>query len=63
MPQVKLLTPLAGMSFSHNAGEVIERDEAEAARLIAAGIAEQFPKNKVERAVKKIKTRKAVVED
>ena len=63
MTKVKLLKSMAGVSFFHSAGEVIERDKSEAARLIAAGIAEPFPKNKVERAVKKVKTRKAVVED
>jgi hypothetical protein len=64
MPKVKLLTGLAGISFSHNAGDVIDANEAEAKRFIEAGIAElvEAP-NKVERAVKKTVTRKAVKDE
>lgn len=62
MPKVKLLTSMAGINFSHNAGDVIDCNEAEAVRFIAGGIAE--PINvPVERAVKKVKTRKAIAEE
>ena len=61
MPKVKLLTSMAGIAFSHNAGDEIDCNEAEAARYIAAGIAEPIEVAKVERAVKKPKTRKAVL--
>ncbi len=63
MPKVKLLTSMAGIAFSHNAGDEIDCNEAEAARYIAAGIAEPIQGAKVERAVKTTKTRKAVVKD
>jgi hypothetical protein len=64
MPKVKLLTGLAGISFSHNAGDVIDANEAEAKRFVEAGIAElvEAPK-KIERAVKKTVTRKAVKDE
>ena len=60
--QVKLLTSMAGINFSHNAGDVIDCNEAEAKRFIEAGIAEPVSAPKIERAVKKPKTRKAVPE-
>jgi hypothetical protein len=40
MAQVKLLTSMAGIHFSHDEGDVIDCNEAEKARYIAAGIAE-----------------------
>jgi len=61
MPKVKLLTSMAGIDFSHNAGDIIDCNEAEAVRFIAVGIAEAIGKP-VERAVKKSKTEKAVSE-
>lgn len=65
MPKVKLLTSMAGIDFSHNAGDVIDCNAAEAQRFVAAGIAEAVaaPAAKVERAVKKTTTRKAVSEE
>lgn len=65
MPKVKLLTSMAGINFSHNAGDVIDCNEAEAVRFIAGGIAEPInvPAQKIERAVKKVKTRKAIAEE
>lgn len=60
MPKVKLLTSMAGIDFSHNAGDVIDCNEAEAVRFIAAGIAEPVEAGKVERAIKTPITRKAV---
>jgi len=54
---------MAGIAFSHNAGDEIDCNEAEAARFIAAGIAEPIERAKVERAVKTTKTRKAVAKD
>jgi len=62
MPQVKLLTSMAGINFSHNRGDIIDVNEAEAARFIAAGIAEPLEAPKIEKAVKKTATRKAVKE-
>ena len=55
MAKIKLLTSLAGIDFSHNAGDIIDCNEAEAQRYIAAGFAEAVgaPAPKVERAVKK----------
>lgn len=61
MPKVRLLTSMAGIDFSHNQGDVIDCNEAEAVRFIAAGIAEPFESVKVERAVKTQTTRKAAV--
>ena len=62
MPKVKLVTSMAGIDFSHNAGDIIDCNEAEAVRFIAAGIAEPVETAKVERAEKKLFTRKAVKE-
>lgn len=59
MPKVKLLTSMAGIDFSHNQGDVIDCNDAEAARFIASGIAEAISAP-VERAVKTKKTQKAV---
>ena len=61
MPKVKLLTSMAGIDFSHNQGDVIDCNEAEAVRFIAAGVAEPVEAVKVERAVKVQTTRKAAV--
>jgi hypothetical protein len=64
MPKVKLLTSMAGIDFSHNQGDLIDCNDAEAKRYIEAGIAEPISAPaKVERAVKKTKTRKAVSEE
>ncbi len=63
MAQVKLLTAMAGIDFSHNQGDVIDCNEAEAKRFIEAGIAEPVTATKVERAVKKTVVRKAVAEE
>jgi hypothetical protein len=52
MPKVKLLTSMAGIDFSHNAGDIIDCNEAEAVRFISAGIAEPVETAKVERAVR-----------
>lgn len=54
---------MAGIAFSHNAGDEIDCNGAEAARYIAVGIAEPIQGAKVERAVKTTKTRKAVVKN
>jgi hypothetical protein len=50
---------MAGIDFSHNQGDVIDCNDAEAVRFIAAGIAEPVVAVKVERAVQKPYTRKA----
>lgn len=60
MPKVKLLTSMAGIDFSHNQGDEIDCNEAEALRYITAGIAEPVGVQKPEKAVKKAFTRKAV---
>lgn len=62
MPKVRLLTSMAGISFSHNAGDEIDCNAAEAKRYIEAGIAEAIEAPKIEKAVKKTATRKAVKE-
>jgi hypothetical protein len=41
--KVKLLISRAGPDFSQTAGEVIEVDQAEALRMIAAGQADALP--------------------
>jgi len=51
---------MAGIDFSHNQGDVIDCNEGEAIRFIAAGIAEPVEAVKVERAVAKPVTRKAI---
>ena len=55
MAKVRLLTSMAGIDFSHNVGDVIDCNDAEAKRFIDAGIAEALTSDapKVERAVKK----------
>jgi len=62
MPKVRLLTSMAGINFSHNMGDEIDCNEAEAKRYIEAGIAEAIDAPKIEKAVKKTVTRKAVKE-
>jgi len=62
MPKIRLLTSMAGIDFSHNRGDIIDASDAEAKRFIEAGIAEPLEVKKVERAVKKTVTRKAVKE-
>lgn len=42
--KIKLLVSRAGIGFSQNAGEVVEVDEKEAARMIAKGQAEEIAK-------------------
>lgn len=61
MPKIKLLTSMAGINFSHNAGDIVDCNDAEAKRFIDAGIAEaiEAPAPKVERAVFKRKVETA----
>ena len=59
MPQVKLLTSLAGRDAVHNVGDVIECTDGEALRFVAAGIAEAIGQP-VERAVKVARHEKAI---
>ena len=61
--KVRLLTSMAGIDFSHNQGDEIDCNEAEAKRFIEAGIAEPIATSKVERAVPKTRTKKAVPEE
>jgi len=63
MPKVKLLTSLAGTDFSHNTGDVIDCNEAEAQRFFAAGIAEPVQEQRIEKAVKKNRGRKAIPDE
>jgi hypothetical protein len=61
MAKVRLLTSMAGIDFSHNQGDVIDCNDAEAKRFIDAGIAEAVNSPApIERAVKKSRTEKAV---
>ena len=62
MPKVRLLTSMAGINFSHNMGDEVDCNEAEAKRYIEGGIAEAIDAPKIEKAVKKTVTRKAVKE-
>jgi len=61
MPKIRLLTSMAGIDFSHNSGDIIDCNDAEAKRYIDAGIAEAVdaPAPKVERAVFKRKVETA----
>jgi hypothetical protein len=61
MPKVRLNTSMAGIDFSHNVGDVIDCNEAEAIRFIKAGIAEPVEESKVERATPKRRSRKAIL--
>ncbi len=63
--RVRLLTGMAGIDFSHNAGDEIDCNDAEGNRFIEAGIAEAIAvaPTKIERATKKMKIRKAVSEE
>ncbi len=63
MRQVKLLTSMAGINFSHNAGDVIDCHDAEAIRFIEAGIAQPVGTSRVERATVKRTVRRAVKEE
>lgn len=63
MPKVRLLTSMAGINFSHNAGDVIDCNEAEARRFIEGGIAEPLSETRIETATKKPRARKAVPEE
>ena len=58
MAKVKLLTAMAGVNFSHNAGDEIELTDDQALRYVAAGIAE-IVTPAIEKAVKKPALRKA----
>lgn len=59
--KIKLLTSMAGIDFSHNAGDVIEVDDAAyVRRLVENGIGEIVDEPAaVETATKKTATRKA----
>jgi|TARA_R110000823_G_C15936518_1_gene499986 hypothetical protein len=62
--KIRLLQSMAGISFSHNAGDIIDANEAEAKRFVERDIAEYIVNKapKIERAVKKNKVEKAVKE-
>ena len=62
MAKVRLLTSMAGIDFSHDQGAIIDVTDAEAKRYFDAGIAEALvsAEPKVERAVKKGVTEKAI---
>jgi len=63
MPKVKLVTSMAGISFSHNAGDVIDCNEAEAFDLVKRGYAEPVAEQRIEKAIKKPRGRKAVADE
>lgn len=62
MAKVRLLTSMAGIGFAHDEGAIIDVTDAEAKRYLDAGIAEALvsAEPKVERAVKKGVTEKAI---
>jgi hypothetical protein len=59
--KIKLLTSMAGINFSHNAGDIIEVDDADyVRRLVENGVGEIVDEPAaVETATKKTATRKA----
>lgn len=59
--KIRLLTSMAGVDFSHNAGDIIEIDDAKyVQRLVESGIGEIVDApTPVETAAKKTTTRKA----
>ena len=57
--QIRLLTSIAGIDFSHASGEIIEVDDAYSIRLIESGQAEIVDEPVVEKAIRKPTTRKA----
>ena len=59
--KIKLLTSMAGINFSHNAGDIIEVDDADyVRRLVENGVGEIIDEPAaVETATKKTATRKA----
>lgn len=61
MPKIKLLTSMAGIDFSHNAGDIVDCNDAEAKRFIDAGIAEavEAAAPKIEKATAKRKVETA----
>lgn len=58
--KVRLLVSRAGVGFSQNAGDEIDVDTAEAARMIEAGQAVPIRDQNVERATQKVAVEKAV---
>lgn len=58
--KIKLLTSMAGVNFSHDAGAEIEVDAATATRYINAGIAEAVRVEPVEKATTRAKIEKAI---
>lgn len=60
MMKVRLLVSRAGAGFSQSAGDEIDVDTAEAARMIEAGQAVPIRDQKVERATQKAAVEKAV---
>ena len=65
MAKVRLLTSMAGIDFSHNAGDIIDCNDAEAKRFVDAGIAEAVgaAEPKVEKATAKRKVETATKAD
>ncbi len=59
--KIKLLTSMAGINFSHNAGDIINVDDADyVRRLVENGVGEIVDEPEaVETATKKTATRKA----
>lgn len=61
--KIRMLTGLSGPDVSAGPGDVIERSEAEAQRLIEAGFAEPVREEKREYAVRKDQREKTIKED
>lgn len=62
--KVRLLQSMAGIDFSHNAGDIVEISDPDAVqRYVERGIAEVVEGQKVERATKKVVEKKTAVKE
>ena len=60
--KVRLLQSMAGIDFSHNAGDIVEISDPDAVqRYVERGIAEVIEEKKVEKATKKVVEKKTAV--
>lgn len=62
--KVKLLQSMAGIDFSHNAGDIVEISDPEAVqRYVERGIAEVIQEKIVEKATKEVVEKKTAVKE
>ena len=62
--KVKLLQSMAGIDFSHNAGDIVEINDPDAVqRYVERGIAEIVEGKKVEKATKEVVEKKTAVKE